>query len=406
MGGGVTHRVGRLVVTVGIGALVVLGLAVPASATHATLTLESSAAEVRIGDSVVLSGTLTAAPEGGAVVEGQTIRILDAVGTEVRTATTDASGVYSVSLTPVANVTLHAEWTDEALPETVQSEPVTVEVRPILSVSIERVYLFANARVFGRLRPAHPGEHVTVELFRGEKRVARKVVALREGRLFSTRIVIRRPGRYWARARFADADHLPAQARTGRRRTPLPNLQSGSRHVAVRYLETRLRELRYKMPGLDTRYDARTGDAVLAFNKVQGRTRVRSVNESTWRALVSPRRPRARSRTAGFHIEVDKTRQVLYTVQGGRITNILHVSTGQYEGWTRDGVFHVHGKVYGFSGAGLYYPSYFDGLRAVHGWPEVPPYQASHGCVRVPMWSAQWISGRMPIGTEVWIYRS
>jgi lipoprotein-anchoring transpeptidase ErfK/SrfK len=174
----------------------------------------------------------------------------------------------------------------------------------------------------------------------------------------------------------------------------------------VRYLERRLRDLHYKMPGIDRTFDRRTGDAVLAFNKVQGRNRVRYVNEWTWRSMVSPRRPGARSRTSGFHIEVDKTRQVLYTVKNGRITNILHVSTGLIEGWTRDGVFRVHGKVYGYSVGRLYYPSYFDGLRAVHGWPEVPPYPASHGCVRVPMWSAVWISGLMPIGTEVRIYRT
>jgi hypothetical protein len=399
-------RVGRFVLCAALVALGVAGLAVPAAATHATLTLEASPARIRFGQSVVLSGTLAPVGEGGPVVEGQTIRILDADGAQAATATTDAAGEYTATLAPPQNVTLHAEWTDDALPETVLSEPVTVSVRPLLSIAIRRVYLFAKARVAGRLRPAHDGEHVLLELFRGWTRVARRDVTLVDGATYRATFAIRRPGRYWARARFSDDDHLPKTARTERRRTPMPYLEPGSKHTTVRYLETRLRELHYKMPGLDERFDARTGDAVLAFNKVQGRTRVRYVSESTWRAMVSPRRPQAESRTSGFHIEVDKTRQVLYTVADGRITNILHVSTGLYEGSTRDGVFHVHGKVYGYSVGHLYYPSYFDGLRAVHGWPDVPPYPASHGCVRVPMWSAVWISGRMPIGTEVRIYRS
>jgi N-acetylmuramoyl-L-alanine amidase len=399
-------RLGRLAVCAALATLVVAGLAVPASAAHATLSLEASASQIRFGQSVTLSGTLTAAPEGGPAVEGHTIRILDTEGAEVAMATTDADGDYSVPVAPRANVTLHAEWTDDSLPETVQSEPITIAVRPLLSASIRRVYLFARAKVSGRLRPAHPGEQIVVDLFRGSIRVARRTVTLVDGAWYRATFPIRRPGRYSARARFSDADHLPKQVRTGRRSTPLPYLDPGSRHPAVRYLEERLRELHYKMPAIDQRFDARTGDAVLAFNKVQGRTRVRYVNESTWRALVSPRRPTARSRTDGFHIEVDKTRQVLYTVRDGRITNILHVSTGLIEGWTRDGVFRVHGKVYGYSVGRLYYPSYFDGLRAVHGWPEVPAYPASHGCVRVPMWSAVWISGLMPIGTEVRIYRS
>ncbi|MGH2682171.1 MAG: L,D-transpeptidase [Actinomycetota bacterium] len=386
--------------------LAVGGQAVPAWATHAEVTLEASATVVKFGQSVVLLGTLKPAPEGGPAVEGQPIRIVDGEGTEVTTATTDGAGEYSASLVPRANVTLYAEWTDDSLPETVQSEPVTVSVRPLLSISLRRVFLFARAKVSGRLRPAQPGERVVVELFRGWTRVARREVRLVDGATYRTTFAIRRPGRYWARARFSDDDHLPKKVRTERRVTPLPYLQSGSRHVTVRYLEGRLQELHYKLPGLDERFDIRTADAVLAFNKVQGRSRVQYVNESTWRALVNPRRPRAVSRTTGFHIEVDKTKQVLYTVRDGRITNILHVSTGQYEGWTRDGVFRVHGKVYGYSVGRLYYPSYFDGLRAVHGWPEVPPYPASHGCVRVPMWSAVWISGRMPVGTEVRIYRT
>jgi N-acetylmuramoyl-L-alanine amidase len=397
---------GGFVLCATVAALAVAGFASPAAATHAALTLETSAARVRFGQNVVLSGTFAPTVEGGPVVEGQTIRIVDADAVEVATATTDAVGAHTTTLSPRQNMTLHAEWTDDSLPETVESEPVTVSVQPLLSISIQRVYLFARARLAGRLRPVHPGEQVVVELFRGSTRVARRDVALVDGATYRTTFALRRPGRYWARTRFSDDDHLPKTARTERRRTPMPYLEPGSRHPTVRYLETRLRELHYKLPGLDKRFDTRTGDAVLAFNKVQGRTRVRYVNESTWRALVSPRRPRARSRTTGFHIEVDKTRQVLYTVKDGRITNILHVSTGLVEGWTRDGVFRVHGKVYGYSVGHLYYPSYFDGLRAVHGWPDVPTYPASHGCVRVPMWSAVWISGRMPIGTEVRIYRS
>jgi hypothetical protein len=396
----------RFVLCSTLAVLAVVGSAIPAGASHATLTLEASAAQVRFGQSVVLSGTLAPAAEGGPAVEGQAIRIVDADAVEVATATTDVAGDYSVILTPRRNVILHAEWTDDSVPETVQSETVTVSVRPLLSSSIQRVYLFARARVTGRLRPAQPGERILVEFFRGWTRVAHRQVALVDGATYRATFAVRRPGRYWARARFTDDDHLPKTARTERVRPPMPSLGPGSRHPTVRYLEGRLRELHYKLPGLDQRFDTRTGDAVLAFNKVQGRTRIRSVNESTWRALVRPTRPRARSRTTGFHVEVDKTRQVLYTVKDGRITNILHVSTGQYEGWTRDGVFRVHGKVYGYSVGRLYYPSYFDGLRAVHGWPDVPPYPASHGCVRVPMWSAVWISGLMPVGTEVRIYRS
>jgi hypothetical protein len=127
------------------------------------------------------------------------------------------------------------------------------------------------------------------------------------------------------------------------------------------------------------------------------------VDEGTWYALATPKKARPVSKKPNFHIEVDQTKQVLYMVKGGKVQSILHVSTGAGAA-TRDGVFHVYRKLAGTSGGGLYYPSYFDGLRALHGWSSVPTYNASHGCVRLPMWSAQWVFGKADIGTEVRIY--
>jgi lipoprotein-anchoring transpeptidase ErfK/SrfK len=131
--------------------------------------------------------------------------------------------------------------------------------------------------------------------------------------------------------------------------------------------------------------------------------RVFSVGAATWRALADPLVPHARRDWRGFHIEVDQTRQVLYTVEDGAVTNILHVSTGA-GGATRDGTFRVHRKLAGFSANRLYYPSYFDGLRALHGWTEVPTYAASHGCVRIPYWNAIWTYRLATYGTRVVVY--
>jgi N-acetylmuramoyl-L-alanine amidase len=167
-------------------------------------------------------------------------------------------------------------------------------------------------------------------------------------------------------------------------------------------VEQRLRRLGYHITGVNERYDYRTSDAVIAFHKVQGMERVGSVSAASWRALANPLRPRPRGGKS-WHIEIDQTKQVIYTVRKGRVENILHTSTGA-GGATRDGTFHVSRKLAGYSGGGLYYPSYFDGLRAIHGWEEVPTYPASHGCARVPMWAAQWIYGLADIGTEVLIY--
>ena len=121
-------------------------------------------------------------------------------------------------------------------------------------------------------------------------------------------------------------------------------------------------------------------------------TRSYSVSEATWRRLADPRMPHAVHDWHGFHFEVDQTRQVLYTVEDGDITNVLHVSTGA-GGATHDGTFRVFSKLAGFSPHHLYYPSFFDGERALHGWTEIPTYAASHGCVRIPYWNAKWVYG-------------
>jgi lipoprotein-anchoring transpeptidase ErfK/SrfK len=183
----------------------------------------------------------------------------------------------------------------------------------------------------------------------------------------------------------------------------LPSLSVGSSGRQVGLLERRLTALGYHLGGPDRRFDVRTADALIAFNKVQGRARVGYVDRATWAALARPRPPQARDRRRGFHIEVDQTRQVLYVVRGGRVQKVLHVSTGA-GGATRDGRFSFHRKLAGYSPNRLYYPSYFDGLRAIHGWPEVPTYNASHGCVRVPMWAARWIYAKIEVGDQILIY--
>jgi N-acetylmuramoyl-L-alanine amidase len=119
---------------------------------------------------------------------------------------------------------------------------------------------------------------------------------------------------------------------------------------------------------------------------------------------VSPERPKPVSKD-GFHFEIDQTKQVLYIVAEGKVRTIVHTSTGA-NGYTRDGVWTVHREIEGYSPGRLYYPSYFDGARAVHGWPEVPTYPASHGCARVPMWIAPWLNGKAHVGMTVRVYHS
>lgn len=387
-------RLGAAFATGGAALLLLLG-SVPAAAGEGepTVTLSASPSKVTYGETTTLSGAITPA------VAGETVSIVDTGdGAVLATAVTGADGAYALAHAPERNVEVRAEWGEAA------SDPATIRVRPILTAKIAKVLLFGRGVVAGRVRPAHPGAAVTVTLLRNGRRVAERQAVLDAGGRYAARFPIGKPGRYRARVRFAHDDHLPARRRTGVRETPLPALSRGSVGVHVRLLERRLRRLDYRILGVDRRFDHRTGDAVLAFHKVQGMPRTRSVSAATWRRLASPFRPAPRATKPAFHIEIDQARQVLYVVRKGTIDEIVHTSTGR-NNWTRDGVFRVHRKIAGYSPGRLYYPSYFDGLRAVHGWPEVPTYPASHGCARVPNWTAVWLHDIMPMGTVVRVYR-
>lgn len=275
-----------------------------------------------------------------------------------------------------------------------------------VSVSLTEARLFGDAVITGRLDPPHPGAYVQVALLLGGKTIGRHAVPLSsDGATFETRVPVERWGTYRAQSTFeGDADHAPATATSDARKvkTP-PPLHQGSRSDWVLTLERRLVELDYHLKQVNRGYDLRTGDAVLAFHKVHGMARGKSVTKATWKRLADPRTPKPRAKRPKEHIEVDQTKQVLYIVREGEIDVIVHVSTGA-GGATRDGVFNVHRKIAGYSPGRLYYPSYFDGNRAVHGWPDVPTTPASHGCVRVPYWTAKFLHRVMHYGMQVRVY--
>lgn len=283
-----------------------------------------------------------------------------------------------------------------------QPAPVPATV----SVNLAEARLFDDAVITGRLDPPHPGASVQVALMLGGKAIERRAVPLSsDGSTFETTIPIDRWGTYRAQATFeGDADHAPATATSEAKKvkTP-PPLRQGSRGEWVLTLERRLVELDYHLKRVNQGFDFRTADAVLAFHKVHGMGRGESVTRATWKRLSDPRTPKPKAKRPKEHIEVDQTRQVLYIVREGEVDVIVHVSTGA-GGATRNGVFNVHRKIAGFSPGRLYYPSYFDGNRAVHGWPDVPPSPASHGCVRVPYWTAKFLHRVMHYGMQVRVY--
>ena len=138
---------------------------------------------------------------------------------------------------------------------------------------------------------------------------------------------------------------------------------------------------------------------------------------ATRQALQAGVRPQ--SRIGGDGVEIDKARQLLLVVRGGRVTTILNTSTGSGEHYTSEGQQFVAltpaGTFSTFRSVDhldkgplgdLWRPRYFNGGIAVHGAGSIPGYPASHGCARVsnPAMDMIWANNLMPIGSRVVVY--
>jgi lipoprotein-anchoring transpeptidase ErfK/SrfK len=183
-------------------------------------------------------------------------------------------------------------------------------------------------------------------------------------------------------------------------------------------VEQRLSDHGYWITKVDGKRDDSTRQAIIAFQKVEGRKRTGILSASDMELLSTASRPTAKYTSGPAHVEVDISRQVLFYVNGnGLVEKTIAVSTGNEKKYFDDnkwqvahttrGNFKVQWKYNGERKASLgtlYYPSYFNGGIAVHGSPSIPPFPASHGCVRVPRFADKALYKMMPVGMPVYVY--
>jgi lipoprotein-anchoring transpeptidase ErfK/SrfK len=181
-------------------------------------------------------------------------------------------------------------------------------------------------------------------------------------------------------------------------------------------LEQRLADLHYDVGAVDGTWDQATSDAAMAFQKVHGMARTGVVDDQFIAAVAGSFDPPAALVPDGepHRVEIDLRRQVLFLYEGGGLSAILPVSSGNgeefcSEGWCRNAVtptgsFNVYRQGSGWETGplgSLYNPQYFEGGVAIHGSESVPAEPASHGCVRIPMGSAEWFPSHVSVGTPV-----
>jgi hypothetical protein len=361
--------------------LAALVLAPAASAGPTSLSLSGPAA-VDYGRTIELRGRVTPA-EGGVLVS------LLRDGAVVARTLTYRDGTYGFR----ARVDRPVRF--EARAGSV-STPFVPRVRPLLTTRILGSRAVGRPlRFVARLRPAHAGMIV--------------VRVIRNGRVtliksFSRRAAVglrtRRPGSVRVRVTIEPADGWTGRRRLLRATVVLPRLGLGARGASVLGLEQRLRELGFALPRVDRYYGFDTYQAVLAFQKLRGLARTGRVDAGVWRTLTQLGTVMPRYR--GTHVEVSKSRQVLFLVRNSRVELIVHVSTGA-TGNTPIGHWRVYRKNVGWDWV-LWYPMYFLRGFAIHGYPSVPAYPASHGCVRVPMWVAPRLFSSVRYGESIYVY--
>jgi lipoprotein-anchoring transpeptidase ErfK/SrfK len=204
-------------------------------------------------------------------------------------------------------------------------------------------------------------------------------------------------------------------ARVKPKRSEKPQDAAPTYDVAA--VQRKLTTLKYYVGPIDGEAGLAMTSAVMAFQKVQGIGADGAIGEQTLAALTDPKQPSLQGGD-GSRAEVDLTKQVLYFVEGGELTRILPVSSGNGETYsqvsggtatalTPVGSYAVQRKISGVREAdlgSLYDPMYFYEGWAIHGSNSVPAYPASHGCVRVTRADALWLFPKMPVGFPVVIY--
>ena len=340
---------------------------------------------VRLGKPAVFSGTLVPA-------EARVTVVLERNGREVGRARTNRRGAFRLKPRVRAPGTFQAVWGQ------IGSNTRAVRVRPLLIARFQGSSLVGSPlALVAKVKPAAAGR-IHVVVLRGKA----KILDRRASGRARVRLQTAAPLVYRAIVSVEPAEGYAPTGTALRTAVIMPQLSWGSKGTSVRFLEQRLAQLHYGLERVDGYFGQDTYDAIIAFEKVSGMSRDGIVGPAVWRRLNTATIPLARYRS-GNHLEVDKTRQVLFDVRGGKVARVLPVSTGA-TGNTPIGTFHVYSKAAGYNAKLMYYSMYFLGNFAVHGYPDVPAYPASHGCVRIPIWAAVPLYDTHGYGTTVIIY--
>jgi hypothetical protein len=360
-----------------------------------TLTAQLSAASVVFGGEVTVSGVLTPA------VADQEVTVK--VGSTVAgTATTDADGAYSLAFTPRRSGKVVASLTADP---TVAAASLALAVKPKVTVTHGSLVPFLASSVVVKVAPlAYDGVVVVKVAHKGASQGSYKARA-KNGKA-TLRIPFRGVDGFALTVILPAASDLAGRSLQAKVSVPAKTLSAGSSGPYVKGMLTALQRLKFRVPGVGSSFTGQVKDSVMAFQKAYRLPRTYVFNTACWRKIDGAKLIKPRHASPSTHIEVDKGRQILMVVKGGKPYGIICVSTGA-TGNTPEGTFRIQQK-HSFTTSGyggiLVRTMGFIGDFAIHGYSPVPPYPASHGCVREPIWACYWVYDNSFVGETLYIY--
>ncbi len=366
----------------------------PEPSPSTAVTCGLAPATVVFGETVTVSGVVTPA------VAGQEVAVALA-GAHAATAVTDASGAFSVAITPRRSGDVVASL----LADGTQSEARHLVVKPKVSLTHGTPIPFLDLRYAVKVEPSTYRGTITAAVVHRGSRVATVKAAVRGGKAV-LQVPLRGVDKFVVTLSLPAADGLGARSLESTVRAKGARVATGSSGLRVRGLLTALSRLSIRVPYVGTTFNSQCADAVMAFQKAYRLPRTYVFDGDDWRTLDGARPVKPRYSGPSTHLEVDKGRQILMVVRNGAVYGLIAVSTGA-TGNTPEGSFHIQQKhPYTTSGYGgiLYRTMGFVGNFAIHGYVPVPPYPASHGCIREPMWAAAWVYDRSWVGEQLYVY--
>jgi peptidoglycan hydrolase-like protein with peptidoglycan-binding domain len=310
-----------------------------------------------------------------------------------------------------------------AAPAAAQDQPVPPPPPPPapaagqMTVVVDHVGKFATTltgkrwRVRGDVVPYVEGQQVVVRFFRDGKKFLAKRAAVKPGASgkaghFKVSLSTKVSGPVTVRVtKEASATQVGINAPAQHVLVLPGHVTPGATGNAVRVLQRQLKALGY-VPGRRGTYDARTGRAVLAFRKISGLSRTSIADRAFFRRMANGGgRFKIRYPGHGKHVEADLSRQVIALIDHGQIERIYPTSSGKPSTPTVLGHYRFYSKTPGFNSHQMYFSNYFIGGYAIHGYFDVPTYNASHGCLRIPNDDALSVYRWVRLGDRIDVYR-